>query len=210
MKSLVRKNELPRFTSKDATGLYPGYAIVGTPHGWHYPIHATKTVIIEYSFQELFRLVKAHLKGNDIPEPVDLVREMQEHACQFNPEFCEETDPDKQRKITLWYRAKKFYEAVTSAMRDGLVPQEEAERRAAICAECPHNRGEEVSFCVGCWSAKFVKDAAEALSTRRTSLDHKLDTCSLCSCSLKMKVHVRKEAMQDKQITWPANCWMKD
>jgi hypothetical protein len=135
---------------------------------------------------------------------------MNEHACAQFPENCQELDPDAERKVSLWMLAKKFFTAVISAAVDGLVPQEEAERRALICSTCPNNQPMEARICEGCWSANFVREAAEKLSTRHTSLDNKLDTCSLCQCRLVLKCHVNKEAMADKSIDWPSHCWMKD
>jgi hypothetical protein len=90
------------------------------------------------------------------------------------------------------------------------VPQEEAERRAAICSECPENGEQEIATCVGCFTAKFVTQAAEALSTKHSSFDSRLNTCKKCQCSLVLKIHVNREAMVDKEIDWPKPCWMRD
>ena len=211
MLKLIRHVEIPRGnTPKELKAKYPGWQIIGDSSGYAWPVEATKTVVVSYGFKTLIEAVHKHLKANDIPLPVDLERSMNEHACAQFPENCQELDPDAERKVSLWMLAKKFFTAVISAAVDGLVPQEEAERRALICSTCPNNQPMEARICEGCWSANFVREAAEKLSTRHTSLDNKLDTCSLCQCRNRLKVHVKREAMADKSIDWPSWCWMRD
>jgi len=210
MLKLSRHVEIPRGnTHKELKVKYPGFQIIGDTSGYAWPVEATKTVVVSYGFKTLIEAVHKHLKANDIPPPVDLERSMNEHACAQFPENCQELDPNAERKVSLWMLAKKFFTAVISAATTGLVSQEEAERRASICSVCPHNKPQELNFCSGCHTAKFVRDAAEALSTRHTSFDNQLDTCELCSCSLKLKVFVPKEGMEDKNIQWHPVCWMR-
>ena len=210
MLKLIRHVEIPRGnTHKELKVRYPGFQIIGDTSGYAWPVEATKTVVVSYGFKTLIEAAHKHLKANDIPLPVDLERSMNEHACAQFPENCQELDPDAERKVSLWMLAKKFFTAVISAATTGLVDQDEAERRASICAVCPHNKPQELNFCSGCHTAKFVRDAAEALSTRHTSFDNRLDTCELCSCSLKLKCHVPKDGMEDKNIQWHPDCWMR-
>ena len=209
MKKLIRKTEIPRAnTHKELRAAYPGYQVIGESYGFSWPVHETKTCVVSMGFDTLVESVKAHIKANDAPISPNLERDMNEHACAQFPDLCAELDPDAERKVNLWYLAKRFFTAAITAASQGLVPQEEAERRAAICATCPNNQPMEAQMCVGCWSAKFVKEAAEALSARHTALDAQLDTCSLCQCSLKLKCHVPVEGMQEKEIQWPKFCWM--
>lgn len=211
MLKLTRHVEIPRTgTHKQLKARYPDYTIYGDSNGYHWPVEQTKTVVVSLTFKTLIEAVKKHLTANDVVIPIDLERSMNEFSCAEHPTMCEEIDPDSERKVSLWYMAKKFFTAVISAAVDGLVPQEEAERRALICSTCPNNQPMEARICEGCWSANFVREAAEKLSTRHTSLDNRLDTCSLCQCRLSLKCHVRKEAMADKTIEWPEWCWMKD
>lgn len=212
MKVLSRQIEVPRAnTPRELKLRYPGWHVIGDMMGYAHPVEQTKTVIVALNFKQLVEAVKKHLEANDIPVPVTLEREMNEAACAEFPYQCEELDPDAERKISLWYQAKKFFTAVISAATQGLVSQEEAERRALICSTCPFNGGASLNLCSGgCHTAKFVKEAAEALSTKHTSLDNKLNTCGLCECSLKLKIWVPKEGMEDALIEWPAWCWMRD
>ena len=210
MKRLVRNIEIPRSgTRKELRAIYPNYTIYGDSNGYYWPVEQTKTVVVSLTFPTLIETVKKHLNANDVAIPIELEREMNEFACERHPENCAEIDPDSERKVSLWYQAKRFFTAAISAAKDGCVSQEEAERRAAICVNCPENGEQEVVTCAGCWTAKFVKDAAEALSTKHTSLDSQLRTCRKCQCSNLLKVHVKREAMEERQIDWPQNCWMR-
>jgi hypothetical protein len=210
MKILTRKNELPRITAKATKLEYPDFQFIGPSNGWMYPIPETKTVIFAFGFDELVSTVQKHYKANDIAEPSELVRNIHEFLCARLPQFCEEADPQREHKINLWHLAQRFFTAAISAATTGLVSQEEAERRAAICAVCPHNGGSALNLCAGCHTAKFVREAAEALSTKHTSLDDRLFTCQLCECSGKLKVWIDKSAMEERDIKWPSNCWMAD
>lgn len=210
MKELIRTVELPKFSHRDAAAMYPGYSSIGPSHGWHYPIAETKTVIFEYGINELVKAVQSHLEGNGIPEPENLIRLMHEYLCERLPQNCVEMNPARERIVSLWQLARRFYRAVKSAAINGLVSQEEAERRAVICSTCPNNRGIEIATCQGCYTARFVTEAATALSTKHTSLDGQLDTCSLCQCRLSLKIFVPVSGMQEKGIEWPSHCWMRE
>lgn len=208
MKIIVRRTEIPKIAKPKIQEMYPEYTFVGTPFGYFYPVAETKTVFCDYGFNDLVKIVQLHYSANGIREPDSLVRLMNEHICHHVPDICAEADPQRERKITLWHLAQRCYNAIKSAVTKGLVPQDEAERRAVICAGCPNNGPAEALTCVGCWTAKFVKESAEALSHRHSALDDRLDTCSLCQCSTKLKIHVKREGMEEKGVKWPEWCWM--
>jgi hypothetical protein len=67
-----------------------------------------------------------------------------------------------------------------------------SEARAGVCAACPENQPSD-------WSAIFTKPVAEKIRKQleirkemslSTSQDAKLQTCAVCLCSLRLKVHV--------------------
>lgn len=211
MKVLSRQIEIPRTNRpRDLKLEYPGWQIIGDSMGYKHAVEQTKTVIVALNFNQLVDAVKRHMEANDVPIPITLEREMNEAACLEHPDQCSDVDPDAERKIGLFYLAKKFFTAVISAATQGLVDQSEAERRAAICVACPHNTGSSLSLCgSGCHTARFVKEAAESMSTKHTPLDGQLNTCALCECSLKMKIWVQREAMEDASIQWHPSCWMR-
>ena len=210
MKVLSRQIEIPRTNRpRDLKLEYPGWQIIGDSMGYKHAVEQTKTVIVSLSFKQLVEDVKRHMEANDVPVPITLEREMNEAACLEHPDQCSDVDPDAERKIGLFYLAKKFFTAVIAAATQGLMGQDEAERRALICSTCQFNAGSSLNLCgSGCHTAKFVREAAESLSTKHTSLDGQLNTCTKCECSLRLKIWIPKQAMADKTIDWPIHCWM--
>lgn len=99
------------------------------------------------------------------------------------------------------------------------VAQELAEKRAAICVQCPKN-------VAGAWfteaPAELIKKAIETWKTItgktdfefKTSHDDKLKSCDVCKCLLKLKVHVDIEHILRKtkpeiMAEFPNHCWIK-
>lgn len=90
------------------------------------------------------------------------------------------------------------------------MPQEEAERRAAICAGCPLNKAE--TWCAGCFMKALMGRVASMLGGWATSSDAKLKSCGVCGCKLSLKVWVPKGVMKypDLKDRWPEWCWARD
>ncbi len=90
-----------------------------------------------------------------------------------------------------------------------IASNEEAERRAAICVTCPHNK--IVHGCFGCHGVGEV--ISGLIDGRKTSLDQKLHQCSAChGCMLGPKVFlprevINTEAYKDKL---PSFCWLAE
>jgi len=88
-----------------------------------------------------------------------------------------------------------------------LVPPEEADRRAKICANCPANMH---GICTSCAGNEFQDIFRWFIQQGRTTpYDRVLDTCTVCGCLLKAKVHVDIEHLAQLQPhTYPENCWL--
>lgn len=78
------------------------------------------------------------------------------------------------------------------------VPEEEAERRAAICAACPLNV--QVQGCMGCSGVSALVKMIRR--DRRTGVDG-----NACGCELKVKVLVPSEVVDNRGVDYPAWCW---
>lgn len=106
---------------------------------------------------------------------------------------------------------------ISSWLGEGGKPaaHEEAERRAAICANCPQNdRGD--------WTRFFTQPASELirkqLSTAKdlnltTSKDAELQVCAVCACPLKLKVHtplehILKHTDEATKARLDPRCWI--
>ncbi len=96
------------------------------------------------------------------------------------------------------------------------VPPAQANRRAAICTACPLNEK-------GDWTAFFTVPVAAAIRTavdlRRdmklsTPFDAELGVCSACNCPLRLKIHMKIEAIladmpQESFDSLAGNCWIR-
>lgn len=99
-----------------------------------------------------------------------------------------------------------------------VVAKQEAERRAAICVDCPKHDT------AGGLKKYFVEKAARELMyvfgmlkdmDVTTSLDDKLGICEICECPMRAKIwvenHVLKKHLKPEQIAkLPPNCWIPE
>lgn len=147
------------------------------------------------------------------PGDAEMRARVEHHICQLVPKgFCA-GGPNRPKVSFL--SASAIRDAtrlfMTSLFRGkgNLVPQEEADRRAKICANCPLNLH---GICTSCMGNEF-QDIFRWLIARgrRTPYDSVLDTCSVCGCLLKAKVHIPIEELSKlKKHTYPKNCWLHD
>lgn len=213
MKELIRRNEIPReFTHARLKEMFPNATITGDSYGFFYHVEATKTVFVNMGWRELFKQVKAHLKGNNVAIPVNLGLIMHAAFCQYRPDLCLERDPEQEKKVSAWQMMHRFYQsAVVPFISGNLVDQAEANRRAEICASCPMNTDKVTEFCVSCATRSLISDVNQFLTSRHTPSDAALNHCGVCQCDLKMKVWCPKEPMdvQEYKEKWVSNCWMR-
>lgn len=185
------------------------------PVGWVYEIkHDGQT----YVFQSAMRLgLMQQLrdwhasKGLAWPGDAEMKARVEDYICQLSPKgFCK-GGPDQPRVPFLSVNSiRDMTRLILNRTFRGdavLVPSEEAERRARICANCPQNLH---GICTSCLGNEF-QDVFRWLIARRreTKLDSVLDTCGVCGCLLRAKVHVSLDelAKMDKK-TYPENCWL--
>lgn len=152
---------------------------------------------------------------NSLPVPGNLEATIQAYMCPRIPDgFC--TTPGSKESIpglTL-AKVKDFTRLIaTRAFARAtvfLVPQDEAERRAKICVECPKNSSQDCTVCHG-----LLQLVRQLVGRRETKYDAYLGTCALCSCLLRVKVHVSAEALRvatqpPERSQLPPNCWLRN
>lgn len=102
----------------------------------------------------------------------------------------------------------RFLKSMAKLLAGGmnLVDQSEADRRAAICAECPLNQ--RVESCYGCSGVASIVNSIRG--NRVTVLDDKLESCAACKCNNRVKVWVPLEAISNDGLNFPQNCWQRD
>jgi hypothetical protein len=215
MQELIRKNTIPKeFNREKLKELFPTATIVGDVYGFFYHVEATNTVFVSYGWRDLTKTVQEHLVGNGIEIPVNLALIMQATFCQYRPDLCVERSAEAEERVGAFLMMKRFYNsAVKPYLAGQLVDQEEANRRAAICATCPKNTDKLVEFCVSCSTRSLVGHINQFLTSRHTPSDPLLKTCQICSCDLKMKCWCPKSSMDEPELRdkWPTDhpCWMK-
>ena len=152
-----------------------------------------------------------HYHVNKREVPPDLGEQMQEQLClRLPPGWCNYDNPNRERAaVSLeWNDVLAALQVFKEWIKAGcsFVTQSEAERRALICSRCYMN-----TFIGGCSACQ--KMVAEVTGKRATKYDFALNSCGVCKCVLKAKVHfpqniLDKEAL-GKQEVYPEHCWLK-
>lgn len=104
---------------------------------------------------------------------------------------------------------------VTGWLGEGAIPvsKEISQERASICLKCPHNvQGNFFTETVAA-AIKNVVKIKNGLGIRCDG-EKALGACEICTCSLKVKVHVdsaliKKHMMPEELEKFPAWCWQK-
>jgi hypothetical protein len=165
-------------------------------------------------FEEILKRVRLFRIANGIPLPPGWQEEVEDAMCaRYEPsiwQYVIETPRTGKRSIRIGDVAN-FVRVVRAWMSEGrqFVPQEEAERRAAICRACPE-RG-DIEGCTPCM--KLLETVTGLLGGRATKYDAELKGCSVCSCSNQVQVHIPLDVLQKgitpdmqfpKQVCWKA------
>lgn len=98
-----------------------------------------------------------------------------------------------------------------------IVSKEEAERRAAVCVQCPeHDTSGGLKKYLVDKAAKEIMGVFSMLKSKdaTTSLDDKLGVCKVCECPMRAKIfieaHVLKKNLKPEQISkLDPNCWIR-
>ncbi len=155
---------------------------------------------------------KLHRQSNNLPVPPDFESKMESQLCdQLPPGWCNRA-PDEGWVNTRfsWQDIANGMKAFGDLMFGGFqfVPQEEADRRARICATCYLNQ--PVPGCSTC--RKITEFIHGDVANQKTEWDHKLQACSICHCALQVAVHYPMDALEKvsnpaHQALYPPHCW---
>lgn len=138
--------------------------------------------------------------------PPDLAKQIENALCSrlagnLNCVPCEKTKQTLGfNAIVRWVRAMYQF-AIQSKFE--LVSEQEAERRAEICAKCPM----QISAS-GCWGCKGIAGMLPAIAgARKTKYDPQLKACGICGCYNAVSVHLPTDIQQDSNLEFPPHCW---
>lgn len=177
-------------------------------------------VVTGYDRNEWLRAIQKFCKDNDIALEDGWEAEAEDKLCRvLPPGWCKYEDGGKPQTYLnvriglkdLQRGAEILVEIISHP--DPLVSQEEADRRARICANCPANTA--VSGCFSCFSISEL--IANVKGARKTVADSVLKNCAPCKCPLRSMVWVKDEVLaksiteehhaQYQMLDW---CWKKD
>jgi hypothetical protein len=178
------------------------------PGGWTVKCPITGEVIEGGDFGDMVRNCERKILEQGLIPPTDIIQQIENALCERLAGYrqCVPCSSVKQTlgfgEIVRWVRAMYFF-ATKSHFQ--LVDQEEAERRAKICAACPH----QISTS-GCWGCKGIAGMLPAISgARKTSYDAQLKACGVCGCYNAVSVHLPLSVQQDASLDFPSHCWKK-
>lgn len=193
------------------------------PGGWAGVVHGIPFNAPTYA--AYISAIELHQRHNAL-EWGDSVELGNTALCERWPEGCTE-DNAVQLSPGLVEAAKRF---ISTVLRAGgrRTTQEEAERRAAICAGC-HNNSDvpAAKGCSGCGQGttiftsplwRFVDRLVQPfraswLQSYATTQDNRLGACNVCGCNLKMAVFVPADAFdytEQEKNAFPSFCWHKE
>lgn len=170
------------------------------PGGWHYVQPESGRVFESYDYSTWINQIRDHRLANGYPISADWELELQNDLCRRHPEWgnvvCHRLDGKSFPRRLSFSATLSFLNMLGQWVKKGahFVTQEEAERRANICATCPMNV--PIAFgCAVCYSQ--VQEVIAWLGGQtKTERDDQLGICGICSCSLKPSVHFPLEAQQ--------------
>lgn len=193
------------------------------PSGFRFKHPTTGMEISARQYDQWHDKIQEHCEGNNLP-PVDPL-DAEHQNCGRLPKtaaqmFCvSDGDPNdvayEALRLTAFDVARGTA-TIASFKLSGvpLVPQEEAERRAAICATCPCNTPFRMPCGGLCGELKTIVE--EVVGSQKTSKDEQLFQCSVCRCFLGAKVFLPLDALKKWESEslhekYPASwCWMRE
>jgi hypothetical protein len=177
------------------------------PKGFTCECPAVGGKVISDSLPDLVEACSNHIVSKGQVPPVDLYSLVQDSLCRSNLgwKFCVPCQKTTARvsagAVIRWIKAMfKFAKAGFT-----LVSQEEAERRAEICAGCPL----QVATPAMCWGCHGIAGLLPMIAgSRKTRLDSKLEACSVCGCFNSVAVHIPLDCQESKG-EYPPHCWKR-
>lgn len=186
---------------------------LGPPGNWGYTQPETGVRMSAITFQSLLSKVAQHRHNNNLPI-TNMAEEVESAICAaLSPAnqvaYC--VTGNRERSAVGFAEVVRFTEWLGSWLTTGhkLVPQDEANRRAAICATCPYNVG--VKGCGVCQKSIGIL-RNKLMKVEPTSSNSAIKACGICGCDLKTIVHVpldtlKHRGLEYKNIPW---CWQNE
>lgn len=187
------------------------------PGGWRYRVPETGFVINAWSWNALLPKIEAHYRSNALAVPNDLEALVVKYACDTYAK-CEEAGVLNKvaRNVFKGFHVTdviRFTQTFWDALKRGeKVSQDEANRRASICAGCQFNQTPD--GCTGC-NSRTVKSLVATISQAGvTPHDSRLQSCRFCGCFIQSLIWYPLDTLQkftdeSENAELPSHCWKK-
>lgn len=173
------------------------------PGGWHYVQPETKRIFRHYARDTFFNEIRDHRLAQGIPIEPGWQERIEDEICRSHAEWgrsvCGRTETYGERRPVSLAALQSFINVMAAWIagivrgREVFVSQDEANSRAAICITCEHNM-ELAGSCGAC--ADRIARALSIIGSRRTKHDDQLGACGICSCALRVAVHIPLHAQR--------------
>jgi hypothetical protein len=171
------------------------------PGGWYYVQPQSGRIFKHYARDAFFAEIREHRLRNGYPIEPDWQEAIEDELCRSHPEWgksvCGRIARYGERRPISLAAMQSFLNVMAKWIagimrgREVFVSQDEADSRAAICVTCEFNMNIAGS-CGAC--ADRIAKALAIIGSRRTKYDDQLGACGICSCALRVAVHVPLEA----------------
>jgi hypothetical protein len=182
---------------------------------WYYSIPELKGVVVTgHNLESLIHEAFLMYWKNQIQEPSDLATRIENAVCErLDESWCTGGAPGTRLTMRNVY---SFGKAVLRRLKIGkhnmLVSQAEAERRAAICAECT-DYNLNIHGCSVCMINEMSMAGLGIDEQRRTAHHSKLFACGVCKCPCMTIVHLKQQEIdavhKGEHLVYPAHCWQR-
>ena len=185
------------------------------PDGFRYTQAETRTTIRAPDYHNLFENDKEHRKANNLPLGTFWEAEVEDQLCQQLPAgFCKQSVPGQVRNVFSrigWDEVVQGTQTIVDWATKGFAPVDQnlANTRADICSRCYFNV-QIGSLCGACGHLQNL--ASKFTGGRKTTSDPFLRACSVCKCSLQVKVWTPIESINRGTKTtspYPEFCWIR-
>lgn len=182
------------------------------PGGWKYTQPETGVLFTGVTYLQMRDKVFRHRRSNGLDVDPGWVERFEEDFCEQNrlvgTQWCpiEGATPKAERHLGV-ADIRRFLNTAREAIASGgdvFVEQEEADRRAAICAACVNNA--EIPGCFGCNGLR--KLISKVRGSRTTASEDKLRHCTVCYCTNSVKVWLKEEVIDSTGLQFPPHCWL--
>jgi hypothetical protein len=185
---------------------------------WSYLVKETGVIVKASSLSSLYDLIRKNLDANGFQDSVIDENDVEEYNARemvkTNPSCCFEGPKLDKRPLSL-QDAIRFTRTLFLNLAKGgdRVGQEEANRRAKICSECPANI--TPSGCASCSNSGIAAATVGLLvGGRITPYENMLQSCQYCGCFNRVQVWFPIEDLQgamDESLnaSLPDHCWKK-